>query len=253
MNMKACEVIRREMVQYLSGESDGANVQAHIGQCAACRAEWGELSTLMKGVEALDKQSEAAMSGIDWKRTAREISRNAMTETPLYGRQVVIKKLRLPLAAALFGFGLLTGYFIFRGNSTPTFPEATPMPMAESIRIVETEMDRREIIDFLGRARLLLVELRQQKLSVEDRRSLSVTAEKLLREYRYLAQNLSGSRLQGARSVLEKLSWLLTEIAQDELPSRERMAETRRFLERERLLLKVRLVERELAISAREV
>jgi hypothetical protein len=52
---------------------------------------------------------------------------------------------------------------------------------------------------------------------------------------------------------MERLSWVLTELSYDPPPGRERVAAVRRMVERERLLFKVRLIERELESPAREV
>ncbi len=253
MNMTECEKIREEMVLWLSGEMDGSNVRDHIQHCDSCREELRQLRELMKDVAAAERENEATMASIHWERTARSVARGAMTSSRISAGKTLLHRARFPLAAALFGLGLLTGYLFFRGGGAVTMPMATPVQLAESIRIVETEMDRREIVEFLGRTRLLLAEFNQPSLSEDERQALSENSGRLLREYRYLAQNLSGSRLQAARSVLEKLSWLLTEVAGESIPSAERIEEMRGFMERERLLLKVRLVERELAVPAREV
>jgi len=186
---------------------------------------------------------------MDWEGLAKQVTRHAMQPQAVSET----KRRRLPIAAVLFGLGLLTGYLVFRHGSD--IPDGSPaaLQLSDSIRMVETAKDQREIVDFLGRARLLLLELMHVPDTEREREVLAGAAARLLREYRYLGQNLTQSRIQEARGVMERLSWVLTELSYDSPPSRERVIAVKRMVERERLLFKVRLIERELESPAREV
>jgi len=251
MKTRDCERIRKEMALWLAGESDGVEVVPHLESCLECRRYFEQLQVLMADIEAGNKEIRHVMNGVDWDGLARQVTRHSMqAPTP---RSSARKRWRLPLAAALFGFGLMTGYLIFhRGAERPSVQPAA-LQLSNSIRLVETAMDRREIVDFLGRMRLLLVELMHAPDTEADRQVMAAAAQRLLREYRYLGQNLTHSSIQEARGVMERFSWVLTELSYDPPPSPDRLAAVRRMVEQERLLLKVRLIERELEFTAREV
>jgi len=237
------------MVLWLSGESDGMGVAQHVERCRACARYLEQLQALMGQIDIREREIGASLKGVDWEGLAKQVTRHAMQPQAVSET----KRRRLPLAAVLFGLGLLTGFLVFRHGSY--IPDGSPAArqLSDSIRLVETAKDQREIVDFLGRVRLLLTELMHVPDTEREREVLAGAAARLLREYRYLGQNLTQSRIQEARGVMERLSWVLTELSYDLPPSRERVVAVKRMVERERLLFKVRLIERELESPAREV
>ena len=251
MKNRNCEDVRRDMVMWLSGEGDGASVASHLETCPGCVAYFQQLKALMGDTDSRREEIDLVMEEMDWDGLARRVTRYAMRPQPVPVRQK--RSWRLPLAAALFGLGLLTGYLVFQDRHISPAPGPEDIQLANSIRLVETAMDRREIVDFLGRGRLLLTELMHATDSDANRRLLAEAATRLLLDFRYLGRNPASSGIQEARGVLERFSWVLTELSYDPPPDRERVETVRRLVEKERLLLKVRLIERELEGSAREV
>ncbi|MBN1197061.1 MAG: hypothetical protein JXA62_06615 [Candidatus Aminicenantes bacterium] len=249
MKQNDCEHMRREMVLWLSGESDGIGVVQHVEACRGCARYLDQLQRLMGQIDIREREIGSSLQGMDWEGLAKQVTRHAMQPQAASD----LKRRRLPLAAALFGLGLLTGYLVFSHRAGIPAGSNAARQLSDSIRLVETVKDQREIIDFLGRARLLLLEILHAQQSEQERDVLAGAAAGLLREYRYLGHNLTQSRIQEARGVMERLSWVLTELSYDPPPGRERVAAVRRMVERERLLFKVRLIERELESPVREV
>lgn len=246
-----CEDVRRDMVMWLAGEGDGASVTSHLETCPECVAYLKQLKTLMGDIDSRREEIDLVMEEMDWDGMARRVTRYAMRPQPVPAK--ARRSWRLPLAAALFGLGLVTGYLVFHDRNVAPAAGPGDIQLANSIRLVETAMDRREIVDFLGRGRLLLTELMHATDSDADRRVLAEAATRLLRDFRYLGQNPANDGIPEARGVMERFSWVLTELSYDPPPDRERVDTVRRLVEKERLLLKVRLIERELEGSAREV
>lgn len=251
MSRKECARARREIALWLAGESDGVAADAHLRECPDCFAYRERLRALLGDVDSREKEVHSVLRDMDWDTLAKEVTRRAMRP------QIFVKatrtRRRLPLAAALFGLGLLTGYLVFRHVPHAAMNTTAALQLSDSIRLVETAMDRREIVDFLGRGRLLLLELMHGSETDREREMLAGAAARLLQEYRYLGQNLDQSSIQEARGVMERFSWVLTELSYDPPPAKERIAAVRRMVERERLLLKVRLIERELGVPTHEV
>jgi hypothetical protein len=72
----------------------------------------------------------------------------------------------------------------------------------------------------------------------------------LLTKSRYFNQNLNNPQLLSTQILLEKIEWLLFELLMiDGEVSCEKLQRLQKFIQKERLLFKIRLIEKELFLS----
>ena len=151
--------------------------------------------------------------------------------------------------AAVAGLGLF-----FLGRSTAPVVPAPPEPqgLASAMAHVQSGLAREEAVSYLQQSQLMFVDLLKdcpgEELAAMDLHRYSRKAKELLLRKKYIEQNLPPVEWLRMRQVSERIDWLNYEILQ--LSAQMlcgQIQRLQRLLENERLLLKIRLLERELS------
>ncbi len=247
------------------GESEKDRLVSHLESCAACRNEIEQFKKIYKGADVLNEDIESAMATVDWESLpARIADKVAEKEVPkVYTSrrigfwQVLFQPgFKSIYAGVLLGIvvGSLVTFLIFRSQ---------PFRPPENGRIVvpkgfydmmELEMARRETIDYLDKSEYLLLDFVQSspEKSAEYWRSdlASQRARDLLSKKTYIDQQLVKLQLAKAKVICDQIELLFFELMQiSEQLSAEELRKIQRFVEEKQLLLKIKLVKKELEKS----
>lgn len=266
--MKDCKRIGKNMVAFLYGEleeSEKDRLVSHIESCAACRNEIEQFERIQKGADVMNNDIEKAMATIDWESLpARIADKVAEKEVPIVresrrtGSWKVLFQpgFRPVYAGVLLGIvvGSLVTFLIFRSQ---------PFQKQENGRIVvpegfydmmELEMARRETIDYLDKSEYLLLDFVQSspERSAEFWRSdiASQRARDLLSKKTYIDQQLDKLQLAKAKAICDQIELLFFELMQiSEKLSTEELMKIQGLIEEKQLLLKIKLVKKDLEKS----
>jgi hypothetical protein len=270
--MKKCKQIKIDLAAYAAGELDPGEADRlaqHLRTCPGCRQEYQELTRLLAGIESLEQEGRQMIDAIDWDQAASDISRQARLSTLPSGagkrrlRQLHGWRLLGPAMAALFFLGLWLGYLLFHSTDPVKEMTLSTPASAASLDRIESALNRREVLDYLKETQLVLMDLLKEQegagpgLAVGEQHLGLSRARLLLARNRYFTRGVADrSHLLAARGLLEKIQWLLIEMVvleEDPAVLAEQLQRIRTFIREERLLMKIRLVEEELAGSADEV
>lgn len=254
--MKACREFRRDLEWLAADELSGARRQAlekHLGSCPACRMELEVWRSLLADADIPAAEAEAAASGVDWTAFSGRILAAAE------GRHVAAQRPALALSpawlaaaaalAAVAGLGLF-----FLGRFTAAIVPAPPgrEGLASAVTQLQSGLARQEAVSYLQQSQLMFVDMLKdcpgEEMAVMDLRLYSRQAKELLLRKKYIEQNLPPVEWLRMRPVSERIDWLNYEILQlEERGLCGQIQRLQRLLENERLLLKIRLLERELS------
>jgi hypothetical protein len=263
--MKDCKKTSRNLVAFLYGELDESERQqteAHLKTCRKCRDELQQWEDVYKTSDLLNEDIEKAMVSVDWDQFPTRIADAVFDKEPVRDRQPRRAGLWPFLLQPRFRFayaGLLLGVII-GAVATFLFFQSPPLKIAEDGRIIapkgfydmmELEMARRETIDYLDRSEYLLLDFVQStpEKSVEFWQSddASQRAKDLLSKKRYIDPQLDKIKLAKAKVICDQIELLFFELMQisDGL-SVEELKKIQRLIQERQLLLKIKLVRREL-------
>lgn len=254
--MKACREFRCDLEWLAADELAGARRQAlekHLGSCPACRMELEAWRTLLADAAIPAAEVEAAVAAVDWPAvsgrilTAAEGRRGpARRHAPAWSPAWLAAAAAL---AAVVGLGLF-----FLGRSTAPLVPAPPDPqgLASAMVHLQSGLAREEAVSYLQQSQLMFVDLLKdcpgEEMAAMDLRLYSRRAKELLLRKKYIEQSLPPVEWLRMRQVAERIDWLNYEILQLEAQGLcGQIQRLQRLLENERLLLKIRLLERELS------
>ncbi|MCX6579935.1 MAG: zf-HC2 domain-containing protein [Candidatus Aminicenantes bacterium] len=269
-----CKEIKKIMMDYLSGELAGADprskvMENHLHTCSRCSREYAILKEIYSETRRVGDAAEAVMETIDWEENALDISRGIRIDEsrqrvrarrPSWGFSLPTLgwKLAVPAMAGVFILGICLGYLLFyHAPQRPLALEEIFKPGDEGlISRLETTLTRREMQGYFLQTQLLLTDLMRQ-CDEDGAAAWSGGASRqrvreLLNKNRYFNQDLSNPELLSARRLLKKIEWLLYEMVElDEKGSCKELQRLQDYIRKERLLLKLRLVDKD--ISYKEV
>ena len=263
--MKDCKRTNRNLVAYLYGELgriEKNRLESHLKTCQGCKEEFLELEKIYQMADALNEDMEMASASVDWEnlpaRIADEVFGGEQTRIRRPRRAgfwMLLFQPRFRLAYAGLLLGIIVGaaatFLIFR---------SPPLQIAEDGRIIapqgffemmELEMARRETIDYLDRSEYLLLDFVQSspEESVEFWQSdvASQRAKDLLSKKKYIDLQLDKIKLAKAKLICDQIELLFFELMQisDEL-SVEELEKIQRLIQERQLLMKIKLVRKEL-------
>ena len=232
-------------------EAERAATLAHVEACAACRAELRAAQDVL------------ALAGRDPVRAAdpplpfgpllaRVQARIAETEAAERPRGAGWAKALVPLAAAaVVAFALLRHPSPRPGPAVPAAPRQATVS-EEALRRLEASMARENAVRYLSDAQDVLVTVAAAPLAC-DRKRARVDVEEEARRSRELLSRRAllvetdRAEMAGARPVLEDVSNMLREVAALDPCSRpEELLAIQKQMSRQRLLMKIDLMTREL-------
>jgi anti-sigma factor RsiW len=258
--MNACNEIR-PWLEWLAADEleDGRRrlAQAHLRTCPACSRElaaWRSLLAAAAPDAALDEQ----IRDIDWDGvTARVMA--GVEARPASGRQAA-PLLSFAFLAAAAVLVVLVGLGVFfrtrsRGVSSPrggNGPLGEGRLSASAATRLQSGLAREEAVAYLQESQLMLTDLLDgcvdEEMAPGEIRLYSRQAKQLLLKKKYFRPYLSQASWAKVRSVSERIDWLNYEILQlDERQLCGQIGRLQKIMEDERLLLKIRLAEKELA------
>jgi hypothetical protein len=266
--MKDCKRINRNLVAFLYdelGKIEKKHLESHLKTCPKCKGEFLQLEEIYRVADALNEDMEKASASVDWENLPSRIADGVFDDAPTPIRQprraglwqlLFQPRFRLAYAGLLLGIvvGAVVTFMIFR---TP------PLQVAEDGRIIvplgfydmmELEMARRETIDYLDRSEYLLLDFVQSspEKSVEFWQSdyASQKARDLLSKKKYIDPQLDKIKLAKAKIICDQIELLFFELMQinDELSAQE-LEKIQRLIQERQLLLKIKLVRKELQKS----
>lgn len=253
--------LRRRVSLLAAGVLDGRareETLAHLGRCARCRAEHDELVALVRALESdpLRTAEPELVLSVLVDRVEREVERSLVTPQGRPRWWLVA----LPVAAATLAAALVVPRLVehFRPAAGPVraaIPplDAPPPALAEeTLARLERNVAREHAARYLSEASELLVSVSATGLDCdrhEDRLDVGEAPERSreLLEKRRLVVESGGEAVASAQGVLDDVELALREVA--DLPScvrRRDVEHVRRQVERRQLLMRIRLMTREL-------
>jgi hypothetical protein len=217
---------------------------------------------IQQETDAVRDAAEISMKSIDWEENAHIITRSVRfrERRPAWGFSFPSFnwKLAVPTMAAVLLLGIWLGYLLFY-NAAPTGinEELEKEPEARfALARLETTLNKKEMQGYFQQTQILLTDLMRQ--CDEDQMvswAAKINRERvktLLNKNRYFSRDINNPQLLSTRPLLEKIEWLLYEILtlNDDISCRK-LQHLQDYIRRERLLLKLRLVSKD--ISFKEV
>ena len=230
---------------------------AHIERCRRCREEHAELSAVVAAIQSdpLRSAEPDLPLAVLVARVEREVERALVTRE----RRPRVWLVALPAAAAVVAVALVTPKVVarLRGETPPAraaIPpaEATPLVSEDALRRIERNLARERAARYLSQAGEVLVAVAATGSDCDRKDGkLDVGAaperSRELLEKRQLVVEAGGEAVASARGVLDDVEMALRDVA--ELPScvkRHDVERVRRDVERRQLLMRIRLMTREL-------
>jgi len=264
--MNDCRTIRKAIAG-AAGESDPrseAAIREHAEMCDHCRRELDEAAAVLSGAQAVREEIDAALTGIDWNALSERIADAAFTSRPA----VRLESRRIFRIAALFqprwrpvlagllagiGLGAIVTYMLVRPSPGPSHVAPIYAASGEFIDRVELAMARRETIDYLEKSEYIILDLVQPPAERAASGVPGASADRardLLSKKRYFNSGLNDIRMAKARELCDQIEILFLELSQlSETLSDRETAEIRKFAEDKQLLLKIRMLKKELRES----
>lgn len=271
-----CKDINPLLTDYALGQlfsADSQRIEEHLLTCRSCREEYTLMQKLNRETRRLDEDCNAVMAAIDWEETARTIASNiSFEEAPRKSKRPWFDfnwsgvsfswKFAVPAMAGIFLLGIWLGYLFFHVTPTDTsvpsirsLPEKD-VPAASSLDRLENTLARKEVVSYFDQTQLVLTDLMKQcntdgSFSLQNQVDIR-RVRTLLGRSRYFRENLDNPQLLTSKPLLKKIEWLLYEILMtgiDEDTSCQKLQQLQDYIKQERLLLKIRLVGKELTLS----
>jgi|GEM_PF-926185 len=282
--MTDCNRIKEIMVDYLSGElieSNGpesgprfAAMEAHVGTCPRCREEYAVLKKIYGVTRDINDAADTSMESIDWEANAERIGRGVVFKRPAPTRTREFSfnpfhfnwSSAVPALAGVFLLGILLGYLLFYNPGQPgsSLPGAAAVQPETALSRLETTLAKRGMQDYFRQTQLLLTDLMRQ-CDDDGTASWSTGVNRrevrsLLNKNRYFNRELSNPQFLSTRRLLKQIEWLLYEmVTLDEGDegdegneggaSCEQLRRIQEFIRKERLLLKLRLVGKDISYT----
>jgi hypothetical protein len=266
--MNDCKKINRNLVAFLygeCGEHDKKQVEAHLKTCRKCQKELLEMEEVYKAADSLNADMGKAAESVDWVNLPSRIADIVFEEKPTRDRKkrraglwpfLFQPRFRLAYAGLLLGVivGAVATFLIFRTPSIRVAGGGKIIAPQGFYDMMDLEMARRETIDYLDRSEYLLLDFVQSspEESAEYWQSNDATlrARDLLSKKRYIDPQLDKIKLAKAKLICDQIELLFFELTQisSEL-SVEELENIKRFIKERQILLKIKLVRKELQKS----
>jgi hypothetical protein len=266
--MKNCKRYQKDLAAYLYkelSESEYSLLESHIKTCSDCREELDHLQRVLEGADAFQGEVKRAMGAVNWDALPDRIADIVLTKVPSsvikdrpmrFWSFLLQPKFR-PVYAALF-IGILIGVMftivIFRSPQSSRLAEQDLIVSERVLETMDIEVARRETLDYLDKSQYLLLDFIQAPPEDSTRfwqsDFASSKARSLLSRKKYLNQQLDKYQMAKAKAICDQIEFLFFELTQisDELSMAE-LERIQNLIQERQLLLKIRLVKKELEKS----
>jgi len=258
--------IKKNLVAFLCGElkkDEEEHFASHLNTCSHCQRELEQFKKIMEGANSLPEDIVQAIESVDWEALPAQISEAVFqAEAPRLHKpwwerlRLFVPQLKPAYAAGVL-VGILLGslvtFLIFRGPFLKQAREEGLFASQDFLERVELEMARRETLDYLDKSQYLLLDFVQsppEKLRSGEVLLASEQVSDLLSKKKYLNPQLDKFRMAKAKQILDQIEFLFMELAQisDKL-SDSQLRELQNLIEEKQLLLKIKLLKKELEES----
>ncbi|MCX6565908.1 MAG: hypothetical protein NTW38_05715 [Candidatus Aminicenantes bacterium] len=264
--MKTCRRWRKEFDSSPEGfplPADRSPWKEHLAMCPDCRKHWEDAEKIMKGADALKEDVRTAMTTVDWDALSERIADAALArpktspsrarEFPGWPRAFIWK----PAFAGVLG-GLLIGasvtYFALRAPNAAPPADSEIHASGEFIDRAELSVAKRETLDYLSKSQSLLLDFVQASPEEAGRllhdEAAAGRASDLLAKKRFMNSHLDDASIAKARGICDQIERLFVELSQisGDLSTAEAV-KIQKYIEDKQLLLRIKLLRKELAES----
>jgi hypothetical protein len=263
--MSDCRHVRENFVAFLSGElaeAEKEKVARHLETCPRCRQERNEFAQIFQTAASLNPEIERSLAAVDWEAQADKVVAAAWREEALPRPEAKRKRfwlfapgLRPVLAGLVMGvmIGALAMFLVFKGNILPKKGGERLFAPGDFLDRLDVEIARRETLDYLEKSQYVLLELAQSP-STDGTSRLSEAAvrqtQELLSKKKLLNPQLEKVQMAKAKDICDQIELLFYDLAQvsENLTPAQRQ-EIQRLIEEKNLLLKIKLLRKELQKS----
>lgn len=266
--MKDCKKTYRNLVAFLYGElgeHEKEHAEAHIKTCPKCTDELRRLREVYDAADTLNPDIEEAMESVDWENLPARIADGVFSESPSRVRRprrtslwpvLLQPRFRFAYVGLIFGIiiGAVITFMMFRPPALQVAADGRIIVPQGFYDKMELEMARRDTIDYLDKSEYLLLDFIQSspEKSIEFWQSeyASLTASELLSKKKYIDTQLDNFNLAKAKVICDQIELLFFELTQiSEELSVDELRKIQQLIEERQLLLKIKLVRKELQKS----
>lgn len=263
--MSTCRQIRDDLVAFLGEELEerkAERVRAHLKDCPLCRRELGLHREVLRRAEVLNPELDRVLASVDWGFQAERIVRAVWRDRPqpqavLERRRIRVSALRFRpvLAGLLLGVmvGALSMFFVFRGSLSRNAGGGEFFASQEFLDRADIEIARRETVAYLEKSQYVLLELAQPAAEAGPFRLSEAAAQRareLLSKKKFLNPQLEWIQMAKAKDICDQIEMLFYELSPvSESLTDEQRREIQGLIEQKNLLLKIKLLKKELQES----
>ncbi len=254
--MKSCKEINDIIIDYAGGDISAEEMRQakeHLKVCGRCKKGYRKYVEIFENMESLNRESELLMKKIDWEKNAQDISRGIRLKgTPAekkfsFTSNMLNWKILAPITTAVLLFGIYLGYLLFHASPGEGIFRAESAQQQVSLARLEALLAEKEVSGYFKEAQLVLTDLMRRcdvegDVFYQDRLNRG-RVKLLLSRSKYFTRHLDSPRLLSSRNLLQKIKWLLYEILTlDDAVSCRQLQQIQDYIRQERLLLKIRLI-----------
>ncbi len=263
-----CKKIKKDLVAFLYEElreDEKELMKAHLDACPDCRKELQHMKEVIKGADSLQEDIQKAMASVDWEELPSRITEAVFAkEAPLarepwlagISRFFFQPKLKPVYAALLIGvlLGSFITFIVFRAPLPREVEAGNFLVSQDFLENVELEMARRETLNYLEESQYLLLDFIQSpsEKSAEFWQSefVSQKARGILAKKKYISPHLDKFKMAKAKAICDQIEYLFYELTQISTQlSEEEVSKIQNMIEEKKLLLKIKLLKKELEQS----
>lgn len=252
--MKACRKVRPWLEWLAADEIDDRRRQRvgeHLRACPACRRELASWRSLLAGAAEQPAVLRAEIQAIDWDGVADRIMAGLEHPAAPGRSRALFSFPLLAAAAALIALIGLGAFFWTRTDIRRGAGEGPGRLSLTDATHLRSGLAREEMISYLQQSQLMLTDLLQDcagdDMPAWEINLYSRQAKELLVKKKYFQQNLPAVDWLKVRNISERIDWLNYEILQlqgDQFCGQ--VGRLQRIMEEENILLKLRLLEKDL-------
>ncbi len=266
--MKDCKIHTKDLVAFLYGELDACTreqIEKHLQSCEQCNHELSGLERIVKEADTLRPDIAKAMASIEWETVPNRIAEFVFDDQQAADSrsrfrnffnallQPHLKPVYAALCVGLF-LGSIVTFLVVRMPFSDRAPREGFFATSEFLDRVEVEMARRETLDYLEKSQYVLLDFVQassERSTEVWRQSLSSQrAKDLLTKKKYINPQLEKFRMAKAKEICDQIELLFFELTQlSGQLSDEDLTKIQNIIEDKQLLLKIKLLRRELEES----
>lgn len=261
--MDGCKKVGKNLVAYLYGELKQEKrelVKRHLASCRACRGEMEAHRGVCGAADSFGRDADDVMRSVDWDSLpSRLVDRLLEMQAAARKKHSRSRFFSFPLKPVYAGLvislilGSIGTWLVIRGGFGGRGRGETYFASREFLERADLEIARRETLKYLEKSQVLLLDFVQTSPERPDffRDGLSVQRTKdLLSKKKFLNPRLSDVRMAIARNICDQIELLFLELADvAETLSADQVREIQGMIETKRILLKIKLLKKELEES----